>query len=88
MQIPVALIVFVLGLLVALITYIWKSLSQKIGSLDAKVNSLDLVKCRECQPVTVVQVKEIITNEFDKFRLELYKSGIFKPVNRNKRTEP
>ncbi|GAB1366022.1 hypothetical protein MASR1M36_08930 [Candidatus Cloacimonadaceae bacterium] len=91
---PLPLMIFVLGLFVGMVSYIWGSLTKKIGtttekveSLDKKVNSLDFLKCHECEPVTVSQVKEIVTNEFDKFRLELYRSGVMKPEARRKKPE-
>jgi len=93
-NIPLPLLIFVLGLFVSLVSYIWGSLARKIGtttekveSLDKKVNSLDFLKCHECEPVTVSQVKEIVTNEFDKFRLELYRGGVMKPITRTKRND-
>jgi len=86
-EIPTGLLIFGLGVISGLIGYIWKTLSVKINELDNKVNSLDIVKCRECEPVTVNQVKEIVTSEFDKFRLELYRSGVMKPDIRRKKQE-
>lgn len=84
-EIPTGLLIFGLGVISGLIGYIWKTLSAKINKtddkieeMDKKVNSLDIVKCRECEPVTVNQVKEIVANEFNKFRLELFKSGVLK----------
>jgi hypothetical protein len=93
-DIPLSLVIFVLGVFTGLVSYIWKTLTSKINSatekidiLDKKMNSLDFVKCHECEPVTVSQVKEIVTSEFDKFRLELYRSGVFKPDVRRKKPE-
>ena len=93
-EIPTGLLIFGLGVISGLIGYIWKTLSAKINKnddkveeLDKKVNSLDIVKCRECEPVTVNQVKEIVSSEFDKFRLELYRSGVIKPDIRRKKQE-
>lgn len=86
-EIPTPLLIFVLGLLTGLIGYIWRSLSQRIAEMGKKVDSMDFVKCRECEPVTVNQVKEIVTSEFDKFRLELYRSGVMKPDVRRKKPE-
>lgn len=93
-EIPIGLLIFALGVFTGLVGYIWKSLTSKINSttekvesLDSKVNSLDFVKCRECEPVTVTQVKEIVSSEFDKFRLELYRGGVMKPDVRKKKPE-
>lgn len=93
-EIPTGLLIFGLGVISGLIGYIWKTLSAKISKtddkmdeLDRKVNSLDIIKCRECEPVTVDQVKEIVTNEFNKFRLELFRSGVLKSEQRRKKAE-
>jgi len=78
-EIPTGLLIFGLGVISGLIGYIWKTLSVKINELDKKVDSLDIVKCRDCEPVTEEQVKALLSAEFDKFRLELYRSGVLKP---------
>jgi hypothetical protein len=43
------------------------------------VGAVDLAKCQDCDPVTVVQIKDLFDARFNEFRLELYKSGVYKP---------
>ena len=81
MNIPWALVLFVLGLLVSLVAYIWNVLDNKINKLEQKVD------CVGSGWATLEQTKEIITAQFNEFRLELYRSGVLKAQVPRKKTE-
>lgn len=92
MTIPIGLVLFVLGLLVSLVSYIWASLSGKIIKLEkhmeTSVLSLEiLTKCKDCEPVTVREIKDLFDARFNEFRLELYKNGVLKVTSVRKRVE-
>ncbi len=82
MSVPIVL--FMAGLIVSLVAYVWGTLTSKLGKLEEKVSGLDIAKCRDCEPVTEEQVKEIIAAQFNEFRLELYRSGVLKAQTRKK----
>lgn len=79
MNIPLGLVLFFLGLLISLITYIWTAHSKRLDKLERVVGAVDLAKCQDCDPVTVGQIKDLFDARFNEFRLELYKSGVLKP---------
>jgi len=79
MNIPLGLILFFLGLVISLITYIWTAHSKRLDKLERIVGTADLTKCQKCDPVTVSQIKDLFDARFNEFRLELYKSGVLKP---------
>jgi hypothetical protein len=83
-SIPVAVVIFVAGLIAGLISYLWGTQEGKIKKLERKVDGLDVAKCKECDPVTLQQVKDLFDARFNEFRLELYKSGVLKAANRKK----
>ncbi|HOF59464.1 MAG TPA: hypothetical protein PK726_02655 [Candidatus Cloacimonadota bacterium] len=85
MSVPQGIVLFFLGLLISLVSYIWVNLSKRLDSLEREFKNLDPHKCRDCEPVTEKQMQEILVNEFNKFRLELYKSGVLKatPVRKS-----
>jgi len=88
MSIPLGLILFFLGLMISLITYIWTAHSKRLEKLERLVSASDFIKCQECEPVTVSQITALFDARFNEFRLELYKSGVLKaPSNRHKRVE-
>lgn len=79
MNIPLGLVLFFLGLLISLITYIWTAHSKRLDKLERVVGGVDLAKCKDCDPVTVAQIKDLFDARFNEFRLELYKGGVLKP---------
>lgn len=79
MNIPIALFLFVLGLIVSLITYIWTTHAKRIDKLEKLVVAADLEKCHHCDPITIEQVTSLFDARFNEFRLELYQSGVLKP---------
>lgn len=87
MTIPVGVILFFLGLLISMISYIWASSSRRLDKLERIIGTADLAKCQDCDPVTVSQIKDIFDARFNEFRLELYKSGVLKPPTRFKKTD-
>ncbi len=93
MTIPLSLTIFVLGLVVSLISYIWASHAKKIDRLEKKVDRLDqdareIEKFKECEPISMQQIKDFFDARFNEFRLELYKSGVLKPPSiRSKKNE-
>jgi len=87
MTIPVSIVVFVLGLIVSLVGYIWGSLSRHIAKIEKELDSLNLDKFKECEPVTMQQIKELFDARFNEFRLELYRSGVLRAKVNNKKNE-
>ncbi len=93
MNIPLSLSLFVLGIMVSLIGYIWASHAKKIDRLEKKVERIDLetrelAQLKECEPISMLQIKELFDARFNEFRLELYKSGVLKaPSNRSKKND-
>jgi len=88
MSIPLGLILFFLGLMISLITYIWTAHSKWLEKLERLVSASDFSKCQDCEPVTVSQITALFDARFNEFRLELYKSGVLKPhPNRSKKNE-
>lgn len=88
MNIPLGMVLFFLGLLISLITYIWTAHSKRLDKLERFVSTADITKCQDCDPVTVSQIKDLFDARFNEFRLELYKSGVLKPsANRYKKPE-
>ncbi|MDY0128493.1 MAG: hypothetical protein RBR69_10215 [Candidatus Cloacimonadaceae bacterium] len=93
MTIPLSLSIFVLGIIVSLISYIWASHAKKIERLARKVECLEgdareIEKFKECEPITMQQITALFDARFNEFRLELYKSGVLKaPSNRHKKVE-
>ncbi|HOH98850.1 MAG TPA: hypothetical protein PL188_11165 [Candidatus Cloacimonadota bacterium] len=86
MSIPIGLILFFLGLMISLVTYIWTAHSKRLDKLERLVSAADLSKCQECEPVTVSQITALFDARFNEFRLELYKSGVLKaPTNRSQK---
>lgn len=83
MTIPLGLILFFLGLLISLITYIWTAHSKRLDKLEQIVGTA-IAKCSDCDPVTVLQIKDLFDARFNEFRLELYKSGVLKSQVRKK----
>ncbi len=84
MSIPVSVVIFVAGLIAGLVSYLWGTQEGKIKKLERKVDGLDVAKCKECDPVTLLQVKDLFDARFNEFRLELYKSGVLKAQTRKK----
>lgn len=76
-EIPMALALFILGLFVSLVSYIWAHFTRKIDMLFRKIAVID--KFQGCEPVTMQQIKDLFDARFNEFRLELYKSGVLKP---------
>jgi hypothetical protein len=87
MTIPVSIIVFILGLIVSLVGYIWGSLSRQIAKIEKEIDGLNLDKFKESEPVTMQQIKELFDARFNEFRLELYRSGVLKAKVNNKKNE-
>lgn len=93
MTIPLSLSIFVLGIIVSLISYIWASHAKKIERLERKVEYLDqeareIEKFKDHEPITMQQITALFDARFNEFRLELYKSGVLKPhPNRSKKNE-
>jgi hypothetical protein len=88
MTIPVSIIVFILGLIVSLVGYIWGSLSRQIAKIEKEMDGLNLDKIKEYEPVTMQQIKELFDARFNEFRLELYRSGVLKAKSSsNKKNE-
>ena len=53
MNIPLGMVLFFLGLLISLITYIWTAHSKRLDKLERFVITADITKCQDCDPVTV-----------------------------------
>jgi|ADurb_Cas_03_Slu_FD_contig_61_1076984_length_7533_multi_3_in_0_out_0_11 hypothetical protein len=70
MTLPISIVVFGLSVIVSLVSYVWATLSRRIEKIE-KMNA---------NPVTLAQIKEVIDGRFNEFRIELYKSGVLKPV--------
>lgn len=83
-EIPMAIALFVLGLIVSLVSYIWATLTRKIDMLARKIAVID--KFQGCEPVTMDQIKDLFDARFNEFRLELYESGVLRPSSRKKKT--
>lgn len=84
LSIPIGIATFILGLMVGLISYIWGTLTLKIGRLEKKVETLPLAKCQACEPITIQQLKDLFDMRFNEFRLELYKGGVLKAPSKTK----
>jgi hypothetical protein len=80
-SVPWAVVLFALGLMGTLIGYIWNSLANRISKLERRV---DCIGSMDGNWATLEQTKEIITAQFNEFRLELYRSGVLKAQTRKK----
>jgi len=85
-QIHVGLAVFVLGLIVSLIGYAWGDMLRRWRKIEKELEGIDIRKCQSCEPATVAQVREILEGEFNRFRIELYKSGVLKASSSRRAT--
>lgn len=86
-SVPIAIVIFVLGIVTSLVGYIWSSLGKKISLIEKRIQSINIEvmnKCSECDPITVQEIKELFDARFNEFRLELYKSGVLKAQIRKK----
>lgn len=83
-EIPMAIALFVLGLIVSLVSYIWAHFTRKIDMLSRKIAVID--KFQGCEPVTMDQIKDLFDARFNEFRLELYESGVLRSSSRKKKT--
>ena len=86
-SVPIAIVIFVLGIVTSLVGYIWSSLGKKISRIEKRMEAINfdvLMKCAECDPLTIQQIKELFDARFNEFRLELYKSGVLKPQIKKK----
>lgn len=76
-SLPISVALFVVSLFVSLISYIWATLSRRIERLE---------KC-SLNPVTLSQIKEVLDARFNEFRLELFRSGVLKPVSKQRKKQ-
>lgn len=79
MSVPLGIVLFVLGLIVSLISYLWATHAKRIEKLERTISSVDMEKCHSCEPVTVAQITTLFDARFNEFRIELYQSGVLKP---------
>ena len=79
MSIPLGIVLFVLGLIVSLVSYVWATHARRIDKLERIVTAADMAKCQKCEPVTVGQITALFDSLFNEFRIELYQAGVLKP---------
>lgn len=78
MSIPQGIVLFFLGLIVSLVSYVWVTHARRIDKLERRVTEADLEKCQRCEPVTVGQITALFDSRFNEFRIELYQAGVLK----------
>jgi hypothetical protein len=78
MSIPLGIVLFVLGLIVSLVSYVWATHARRIDKLERIVTAADMEKCQKCEPVTVGQITALFDSRFNEFRIELYQAGVLK----------
>ena len=88
MVVPLGVVLFVVGLIVSLISYLWATHAKRIDKLERTISAVDMEKCHSCEPVTVAQITTLFDARFNEFRIELYQSGVLKPHTPRARKVP
>ena len=83
--VPTGMAVFILGVILSLIAYIWRSTQAMISRLDSRIASVE--KKTDCDLVTIEKYKEILDSRFNEFRLELYRNGVLKVSTRERKNK-